>query len=375
VAPLDLRGAVQENAAVTALTDIEWEAPFLEPTQDRELERYVRQRLGMVPTLATYFYSCPWIVRSIVAFDSSQLRLTHVDDELARLIGLVVSQDNSCRYCYAASRALLKIFGFGEMRIRQLEQDLLTAELSPNARVALDFVRRVSRANPLPAGGDTQKLRAAGYGEGAVKELVFLAAINVYYNRLATLPAIPTEALERMERSWVFKLLRPLIARFLTAKWRAAQGPAFTGEPGPYAYLVDRFAGVPLAATLAWSLHEAWQPSLLPARTKAFAFAVVARGLGCPTSEREATRLLVTEGVDETVVRAALDHLASPALNAVEAAIVPFARETIWYSPVQIQRRARALREQLTREQFLELVGVVSLANAVCRMSPVLALR
>jgi len=110
---------------------------------------------------------------------------------------------------------------------------------------------------------------------------------------------------------------------------------------------------------------------VLPRRTKAFAFAVVARGLGCSLSEREAVRLLTAEGVTAAEIDATLAHLASPVLDPIEAAIVPFARETIWYRPVQIQRRARALRAQLTREQFLELVGITALANAVCRLSAV----
>src|SRR2546427_4559442 len=109
---------------MTALTDIEWEACLLEPTRDRELERSVRKTFGTMPPMAAYFLPCPWIVRAIVTFDASQLALAYTGAELARLIGLVVSQDNSCRYCYAASRALLKIMGLPEPRIRQLEQDL-----------------------------------------------------------------------------------------------------------------------------------------------------------------------------------------------------------------------------------------------------------
>ena len=35
------------------------------------------------------------------------------------------------------------------------------------------------------------RIEAPGYAPAAVRELVFLAAINVFYNRLATLPAVP----------------------------------------------------------------------------------------------------------------------------------------------------------------------------------------
>jgi len=370
---LDVRRAMQQDGAVTTLTDIEWEAPILEPTRNRELESYARRALGRVPPLVTYYYPCPWIVRSMVALNAVQHSLVHADGDLIRLVELVVSQDNACRYCYAATRAMLKIFGFPEARIRKVENDLQSAQLSPTATLALEFVRRVSRANPLPSAADTQRLRDAGYGDQAVRELVFMAAVTVYFNRLATLPAVSTESMERIERSWRLTLLGPFMARFLRAKWRKTPLPQAAQHTGPYAYLVDAFSGLPLGAALSVALSEAWDAPALPRRTKAFAFAVVARGLGCPLSEREATRLLMTEGIARDEIDTTLAHLASPALDPIEAAVVPFARETIWYRPVQIQRRARALRAQLTRDQFLELVGIVSLANAVCRMSPAVA--
>jgi hypothetical protein len=60
--------------------------------------------------------------------------------------------------------------------------------------------------------------------------------------------------------------------------------------------------------------------------------------------------------------------LAQPELKS--RLLVAFARETIWYEPAVLQRRARALREQLDNdEQFLEAVGVVAIANGLCRMA------
>jgi hypothetical protein len=97
--------------------------------------------------------------------------------------------------------------------------------------------------------------------------------------------------------------------------------------------------------------------------------AVIARGLDCPASTREAERLLAATGVEASAVEATLSHLASPVLDPIEAAIVPFARETISYRPAQIQRRARGLRDALSRDEFTDLVGIAALANGLCRMN------
>jgi alkylhydroperoxidase family enzyme len=59
--------------------------------------------------------------------------------------------------------------------------------------------------------------------------------------------------------------------------------------------------------------------------------------------------------------------LGTPKLNPVEAVVVPLAREMVWYQPSQIQRRARQVREALSKQEFLELIVVVAIANAVER--------
>ena len=41
--------------------------------------------------------------------------------------------------------------------------------------------------------------------------------------------------------------------------------------------------------------------------------------------------------------------------------------------PATVQRRARELRERLSAAQFLEVVGVASLANAFCRLGAVVS--
>ena len=85
--------------------------------------------------------------------------------------------------------------------------------------------------------------------------------------------------------------------------------------------------------------------------------------------EREATRLLVADGLTPDAIDEILANLASRELDSREAHILPYVRETIWYQPVLVQRRGRALREALDTAQFLETVGSAALANMVCRVA------
>ena len=111
-----------------------------------------------------------------------------------------------------------------------------------------------------------------------------------------------------------------------------------------------------------------WDSPVLTRRCKLLIFAVVSRGLSCQICSHEIFSALRREGVSDATVAQVLTHLDAPELDPVERLLVPFARETIWYEPAAIQRRARALCERLTVAQVLEGIGVASLANGLCRL-------
>lgn len=353
-----------------ALDTVEWEACLLEPVVDPAATRALRRELGFVPHGITFFLDSPWVRRTPVLLRSFFMPLVHVRPALADMIALVVSQDNACRYCYAETRSLLRILGYPEDRIRRLEEGLLTIDFDARERLALDFARRVSRASPLAAAADARPLLEAGWGEGAVREIAFLTGVNVFYNRLSTLAALPPEPAERMAAGWQTRLFRPLVVWMLKRRLTSAPAGAWSTPraTAPFGTIVEALADLPVCPPLRELVDAAWSSDGLARRTKALVFAVVARGLVCPAAEAEATRLAVTEGLAAGDVAETLANLASPALDPFERAIVPFARETIRYQPSQIQRRARALRAQLSRGQFVELLGIASLANALCRL-------
>ena len=126
---------------------------------------------------------------------------------------------------------------------------------------------------------------------------------------------------------------------------------------------------------LASALDDLWASPILSRRTKALMFAVIGRGLGCQSSGKEIAGFLEAEGLTPADAEQTLAHLGGPGMDADEAALLAFARDTIWYEPIQIQRRARELRQRLSAAQFVEAIGVVSLANALCRLRAALPRR
>ena len=349
------------------LESTEWLEPLVDRERNRELERYVKRQTGLLPPYSRYFGECPWILRADVDLDVVFVDIT----PLTGPAYLIVSRDNSCRFCYGASRMLMRMTGMSDAQITQLELDIESARLDPATRVALDYVRRISRSNPPPGITDRQALRNAGFSDRAMKELAFFACDVIFHNRFATLLALPVERTERLARSRFAGLFAPLFRRVLERTTGPVQ-PATLPEQcktGPFAGVVVALDGIVQASILRKILDEAWASPHLSRRTKALIFAVIARGLGSRGSEREARRLLGDEGLAVADVEEILAHLASPALDGAESEILPYVRETLWYQPAVLQRRGRALRSRLTNAQFLETVGVAALANMVCRLS------
>ncbi len=360
------------------MMDVEWEACCIEPVRDRELERYVRREMGTLPVGIKYFAHVPWMARSMARTNWRAGMLVHISNSLSEKIALAVTQNNSCRYCFSSMRLFLRMTGLPEHHIRRLEEDAFSADLDPGELAAMRFARRLSRSNPLVSPENLEPLQAAGYSNEAIKEIALVATTMDGTNRASTFPALPPSDYDHIPKARIFRPALRFLSRGYMAKWRPGAPDCFAPEiptDAPFGALYARLDGLPLGRA-AWNRSaEAWASDILPRRSKALIFAVVARALGCEASEREAARLVAAEGMTGAELEQVLTHLSSPQLDPIEAEIVPFARETVWYTPAPIQRRLRALQESLSTPQLLELVGITAMANMVCRLCVVVNAR
>jgi alkylhydroperoxidase family enzyme len=353
----------------TGLEHVAWETCLIDACPDRALESYARRKMGIPPPAIRYFASVPWLARALVDLHPEYGLLMHLDQNVADLLALVVSQENSCRFCYAAVRLMLWGQGMSSARIQRVEQELTRADLETRTGAAVAFARSQSRAGPAEARNARQALRRAGVGDDEMREIAYAVAITDLCNRAYTIAAIPPRTVERMPDQLYIRLLRPMINRILERHRFRGRATPLEGAPAhPYARLVGSYAGSPIAPALARTLEGMWASSLLSRRCKLLMLAVVARGLGCQACASEIGEALQQEGLDEQALAHVLTHLDAPELDPVERLLVRFARETIWYEPAPLQRRARALRDRLSGPQFVEAIGVVSLANGLCRM-------
>jgi len=328
-----------------------------------------RRVFGTVPPWVGRSAACPWVVRVIT--EMIQKPVAYASPALCDLVSLVVSQDNSCRYCYGTQRAVLRIHGYSDAYVDALLGDFNVGDLSPADRAALEFVRRMTRANPLPGRAEFEEVVNAGIGRLAAAEIAAVAALSNFSNRLATLIALPPDPIEQFVRGPLFRVMRPLIAWKMRSR---AKSPEPVPEPndGLFAPISSALGGSPYARVFRSVIDDAFASDILPRRTKLLAIAVVARAIGCSPVEREVGHALAEEGLAPEQLGDVLRTLGGASLDAREARLVPFARETVRYDPTAIQRRFRDVSRDLTPAEILEAGGVVALGNAICRLSIVL---
>ena len=357
-------------AAPAALPDAEWSECLLPAGPvPRQMAREVRRAVGALPGWVPRLAPSPWIVRAFR--DTIQRPAAYLPRTFFDLGAVVVSQDNSCRYCYGAQRAVMKVLGYRDEYLDRLVRDFHVVDLPPGERAGLDYLRRLSRADPRPGRAESEAVVQAGLDRRAVTEIAAVAAFCTFNNRVATLLALPPDPIESLVRGPLFRFIRPLMARRMRPRARPPEPPPQPND-GPLAALVTALGDSPAASVVRRMIEGAWNSPVLPRRTRALLLAVVARALGCAYSEGEARRLLAAEGLEGSHVDEILTHLGSAQLDRREARLVPFARETVRYQPAAIQRRVRETCDAMSREETLETIGTVALANALCRMSVVL---
>ncbi len=358
------------------LLNVSWDQCLLDAAPDRQAEAALRRETGAAPGWIRYFLSCPWLSRAAMRLGVDNKLLVHLDFQTMDLLALVVSRENSCRYCYSVTRMQLRILGMSEERMQQLEQRLAGGELEPKAAAAVHFARRMTRSTPLVTPLDLEPLRAAGYGDAEIREIAFTVASVAFFNRLSTIPALPPQSWEQLADRWFMRLFRPLVAYMIRGWRKRGQPDSFAHPPeGPFAALLMQFEGSPIGPALASTLEGLWASAILSRRCKALMFAVIGHGLGCQSSREEIAGVLKAEGLAPADAEKILAHLGGPGVDSDESLLLAFARDSIWYEPIQIQRRARELRARLSAAQFVEALGVVSLANSMCRLRAALPRR
>lgn len=357
------------------LNEIPWEAtPLLEPAGDTAWESVVKKRVGNVSEADRRVAGSPWIRQ--LCLDITAFRPFVMPPHLLPIGAMVTAQENSCRYCYGANRAYMKILGYSEGYINRIERDLHLAEIDEKDRIFIAFCRNLARSRPRPAKAERDALVASGFSPLAVQEMALLIACGCFFNRIGVMIALPPEqGFERFANGPVGKivgLIGPVMMKAMAFRQRRRQDAIATQSEltrGPFGAVVGTLYGLPGATLVRNGVDAAFASSVLPKAAKALMFAVVARTLGCRISEAEATKVLVEDGFAQEEIDRALTSLDSPRLSRRDARLLPWVRNTVHYQTNRLQVETKAIAGEADSRVLLEAIGTAALANAMVRLA------
>jgi uncharacterized peroxidase-related enzyme len=150
----------------------------------RSLFDGIQKRLGMVPNMMRTIAHSPQALEGYLGLSGA---LSHglLPAQLQEQIALAVAEANACDYCLSAHTALGRGAGLSD---EQLDASREGQASDPKASAALQFARAVVESRGGVTDRDLSRVRAAGFSDGEVVEIVAHVALNVftnYFNRTA----------------------------------------------------------------------------------------------------------------------------------------------------------------------------------------------
>ena len=150
----------------------------------QELLTAVKGQMGGVPNIFSTLAQSPASLEAFLNFNGALSQGT-LTPALREQIALTVAGKNQCDYCASAHTLLGKGAGVAE---EELQQNLAGSSADEKTRAALSFVSAVVENRGGVSDEQVDSVRAAGFNDDEIIEIVAHIAINTftnYFNRVA----------------------------------------------------------------------------------------------------------------------------------------------------------------------------------------------
>jgi uncharacterized peroxidase-related enzyme len=141
----------------------------------------VKQQLGSVPNLFRLVANSPAALEGYLGM-STALTKGSLPAQTRERIALAVAQINDCGYCLSAHTYLGK--NLAKLSEAEIEFNRHGGSLDPKAEAAVRFAVKVAGERGHVSDADVQAVRAAGYDDAQIVEIVQHVALNTWTNYL-----------------------------------------------------------------------------------------------------------------------------------------------------------------------------------------------
>jgi uncharacterized peroxidase-related enzyme len=148
------------------------------PTKD--LLDAVHAQFGVVPNFIRLLANSPAALSAFLGLYGPLDNAT-IDKATRERIALVVAEDNGCQYCVSAHTTIGRSAGLSnEEMLLNRQGDSSNAQ----AAAAVAFAKALNEHRGEVTTGEFEAVRAAGFNDGEIVEIIALVALNVFTNVL-----------------------------------------------------------------------------------------------------------------------------------------------------------------------------------------------
>ncbi len=147
--------------------------------KSKELFDAIQGKLGMVPNMMKTMGNSPEVLEGYLGL-SEALGKGSLGGKLGELLALTVAESNACNYCLSAHSFIgEKLVGIDSDTLQAAREGV---NADPKVAAALQFAKTLINKNGRVSSEDVEAVKAAGYTDGAVGEIVAHVALNVFTN-------------------------------------------------------------------------------------------------------------------------------------------------------------------------------------------------
>ncbi len=165
-------------------TRIETLDPATTTGKSKELFDAVHKKLGFIPNLIKVFGNSPATLQTYLSL--GELTASgNFSNKFREQLALAIGEENACNYCLSAHTAIGKMNGLTD------EQTVLSRQgLAADAKIeaGLKFAQSVTKDRGQVSDEEVKAVKAAGYNDGDVLEIVLNVVANTltnYVNHIA----------------------------------------------------------------------------------------------------------------------------------------------------------------------------------------------
>lgn len=149
------------------------------PAASKPLLAAVNKQLGVVPNLMKLVGQSPAALEGYLSLNAA-LAKGAIDAKLRERIALAVAEFNGCEYCLSAHTYLA--INLAKLDEAEIDAARAGGSSDPKSDAALRFAHRVVSERGRISDADLAAVRAGGFDDAAIVEIVLNVALNVLTN-------------------------------------------------------------------------------------------------------------------------------------------------------------------------------------------------